>query len=273
MSANPNDSSPGFYHKTGETASFIDAAGAYCSEGASEVTIDPAGGTSDPGASPPTLAAGVCIPDAPGISLAAEIFDSAGAYVGAGASAMATDLAGAYGLEAGAPVAAAADPAAGEVALSEADIAERFGAYSPAGAGARTIGPAAAHRSSGASLPPLAAAGASVPGVGAAPTPAEFADPDGASAPTIEGSAWDGRRFRAPATTADTFLSRPISAAAEIVGSAAALSASTSTAGLTAAASPDLTASPDTLDPNGAPAGYYYQAGANGLHRRSCRHL
>ncbi len=264
MSVNPDGAPSRLRHKAGATAYLIDAAGTYSLPGANESTIDPAVAYGDPGASSRALAAAVNIPDAQSISSAAETVDSVGAYTIAGAGVAVTDLADAYGLEAGAPMAVTAYLADGEAAFAEAEIADSFSAYSLANPGAPTIDRGVAYRSPGASSPTLAAAGAYAPDAAAGAT-ADIVSPDGAygggraAAPTIDRHGARGASAPTSAPVkAETLVSGAPPAAADIlypVGVSGPAAAADLTATL------DLTASPD-IDPNGAPAGYYYQAGA-----------
>jgi hypothetical protein len=230
MSLNP-DGAPAYSYQAGATAYLMDPAGAYSPAGPSAPTIDPAF-TDDgagAGASAPTLAAaGVYIPIA-GATSAAEIGDPEVAYslTSAGASPPTTDPAGADG-GAGASVPTLA--AAGAYipiteATSAAEIVDPEGVYSLAGASAPTD-PVGRRSAAGASAPTLAAQGTYIPVTGATTAAAEIGH---AGAYSLTG-------VRA--------------ATIEPAGRDSAAGAG----------APMLAA---TIDPGGAPPGYYYDAAAN----------
>ena len=92
MSVIPNNSSHRSYHKTGETAFFVEAAGAYRSEGASEPTIVPPRRYS----APALAAAGGYMPVTEATSAEAQTVSPPGTYLPPGASAPIADPGGAY---------------------------------------------------------------------------------------------------------------------------------------------------------------------------------
>ncbi len=279
MSLKRNAAPPGYHREAGHTADLIDPASAYIPGGASAPTTDPARAYSGKRATASTLAAvGAHIPGTEATSSAAEIVDPAGAYGGTGASAPTIDPAGAYsGSGAGTPTLATVGtylPVAGSNSAA-ARVVDPAWAHSGAGARAAPIDPAGAHSAPGASAPgasapALAPAGADIPVSEANSAVAEIVDPAGAYSPAGAGPATTDARADlgagAPVLSpggAYIPVSGTISAATEIRGPAGApgpARAPVPTVDQPSKLS-DLSASP-APDPNGAPPGYYYQAGA-----------
>jgi len=276
MSLNRNGGLPAYHFEAGHTADLSDPAGAYSLGGASAPTTDPARAYGGKRATAPTLAAaGTYISGAGATSSAADIVDPTGAYSGAGASAPTIDPDGAYS----GPAASTPTPAIAGTYLrvagsksATAKVVDRARAYSGAGASAATIDPARAYGAPAASAP--AQAGANIPVSEVNSAVAEIVDPAGAHslagaspATTDPARAYIGAGAGAPVLSpagASVPGSGAISAAAEIVGSAGA--PGPASAGVPAAdqsgAVSDLSTSSGALNPNGAPPGYYYQAGS-----------
>jgi hypothetical protein len=147
------------------------------------------------------------------------------------------------------------------------------GAYRGAGAGASapTTGPAGAYYSAEARTP-TPAAGTFIPIVAANPSAAEIAEfagaysLAGASGPTTEpdgalSGLWGSASTAAVAATAVPGAGAT-AAAAPIADPAGVYSGPGASIADQADAVSDLSASPEALNPNGAPPGYYYQTGA-----------
>ena len=232
MLLNPNGAPAGFDYQAG----VIDPAGTYSPAGASAPTNDPTGPDSGAGTSASTLAA-ASIPITGATSAAAVIVDAVGAYRGAGASAPTLAAAGVY-----IPITGATSAAA--------EIVDPAG--SPAGASAPTTDPVRTRRLAGASAPTPAAAGAS-------------SSPH-ALDPLILGDGDETPLYSA--------LSSNIEAPVANYGSGGAgKSAAPNLANLTLAQSTSpavsnanvslATSNATTINPQGAPPGYYYDAATN----------
>ena len=243
MLVKPNSVRFGYYHKAGATDYLIDPAGTYSLAGTSAPTIASAAAYVDPTVSAlKPAAAGTHIPVRPAAAGARKIID--GAAAGsldslAGASDPTIDPPVGYS-EAGAQTLGAVEtymPVSGS-ASAAAEVVDPVSANSPARPGAPTTGPAGAHGGYGAGAPTLAAAGTYIPAERPTAAAAEAAEPSGGY-----------RAADASATTDD-----PTGADSAVSGSAPMADEASSAS--------VLSASSEGISPHGAPAGYYYQAGA-----------